>query len=229
MGAKQAGEIVRIIVLVGVAMLCALALLSMGGCAGPALNEFDQKIETERMTAKTACHQAKSAGEAARMQVVAKLPQDQQALMLAMEAMRGQAEALSGKDPCATGLNAHEARVAIAKSQNDTIGNVVPGVAGIGGMYGVAHDGFRAASKLAERAGSQTTNNIQGDGNDTSNTHVSTVSDVSNDISADGEGAAPSVSNGSTTGPDMSAPVTTTNNGLVPEGSTLAGAAEAAE
>ena len=201
---RETGEKIRCFGLVCLAVLCVIALLSMGGCAGPSLNEFDQSIENGRMTAKAECYKAKGTGETARMQVVSNLPNDQRALMLAMEAMRGQAEALSGKDPCSTGMNAHEARVAIAKSQNETIGVIAPVVASGATVYGVVNSTTRALNTMAGKAGNQTTTTVTGDNNSASHVNTQTTANTQNEVSADGEGASPSVSNGSVTGPDQS-------------------------
>jgi len=186
-----------------VALMAAIAM-SIGGCTGASLNQYDQNIETDRMDAKTACHQARSTGETARMQAVSNLPKEQQALMLAMEAMRGQAEALSGKDPCGTGMNAHEARVAIAKSQNETIGAIAPVVASGATVYGVVNSTTRAINTMAGKAGNQTTTTVTGDNNSASHVNTQTTANTQNEVSADGEGSSPSVSNGSVTGPDQS-------------------------
>lgn len=187
-----------------VACLCVVAFLLLGGCAGPALNEVDQQIETSRMTAKTECHRARSTGETARMAQVASLPQDQRALVIAMDAMSRQAEALSGKDPCGTGMNAHEARVEIAKSQNQTIGAIAPVAVSGATVYGVVNASTRALNTMAGKAGNQTTTTVNGDNNSASHVNTQTTANTENTVSADGESAAPSVSNGSVTGPDQS-------------------------
>lgn len=186
-------------------LLIGVVLLhSMFGCAGQTLNEVDQQIETSRMTAKTECHKARATGDTARMAQVASLPQDQRALVIAMDAMSRQAEALSGKDPCNTGMNAHEARVAIAKSQNETIGAIAPMAVSGATVYGVVNASTRALNTMAGKAGNQTTTTVNGDNNSASHVNTQTTANTENTVSADGESASPSVSNGSVTGPDQS-------------------------
>ena len=120
------------------------------------------------------------------------------------EAMRAQAESLAGKtDPCATGMNAHEARARIAASQNEAatgvVGSLVRGtLIGMGIVEGA--DVIKTALK---NSGDKTS--IAGDGNSYAQERV--ISDATITTKNAGDGAANSGAP-TTTGPDKSSTVT---------------------
>lgn len=139
------------------------------------------------------------------MAAIAQMDPSQQGVAVMAEGMRAMAEALAGKgDPCAPGMNAHEARARIAASQNEAatglVGSLVRGtLIGVGIVEGA--DVIKTAIK---GAGDRT--NIQGDGNSyaqervTSNADTTTKNFGENGTATSG---APTVS-----GPDKSSTVT---------------------
>lgn len=184
-------------------------------------------IEQSRASNKSACVSGKGVEAAAKYQAISKLPKDQIGMVMMAEAMVAQAAALSNKkDPCDMGMGYFEYAASVANSQNEAVAKIVPGVvsgtvAGLGII--TAGDVLKTAF---QNSGNQTSTTINGDNNTANHEHVQTTSNVSNSVSADGENSAPSVTNPAVTGPNQASTETTTNNGIVPEGSTLAGAEE---
>lgn len=122
--------------------------LCLTGCAGPQITALDVQIAQAQAEAQRACYAAQALPETADARDVA---------LLAM------ARALSG-DPCRQ-TNVYDARAAIAASQNQAVGRVVPGVVsgavaatGIVAGASVLKTGFR-------QAGNVTNTNIRGEGN----------------------------------------------------------------
>lgn len=185
--------------------LLALIAMSIGGCTGPKPTVQDADMEMARVSAKTACVQARAEAKTAKYKVLASLKDAKdQIIAMAFDAIAEQADALSPKDPCANGMGFNESRTAIAKSQNETIGAIAPVVASGATVYGVVNSTTRALNTMAGKAGNQTTTTVTGDNNSASHVNTQTTANTQNEVSADGEGASPSVSNGSVTGPDQS-------------------------
>lgn len=132
--------------------LLAVLAATLTGCAGPSITALDAEIETARSTARTSCHQARALADQARMQAIASMPEGQQAMAMMADAMARQSEALTGKDPCAVGMNSHEARARIAQSQNETALGVarplITAAGAVGATYAVM-DGVKALGKQA--------------------------------------------------------------------------------
>lgn len=169
------------------AAVIALAALPLVGCAGPEITEQDATMANAAALSRNYCVDARARGEAARMSAIAQMDPSQQGVALMAEAMRAQAEALGGKgDPCATGMNAHEARARIAASQNEAatglVGSLVRGtLIGVGIVEGA--DVIKTAIK---NSGDKT--NIQGDGNSYAQERVTSNADIT--AKSFGEGSA---------------------------------------
>lgn len=201
--------------------------LMMMGCGATKLDPMvADKIETARAQQREACEARKSAQTEAQSKMAAGLSKEAQ-----MEFVRSLGTAMvvqaatGNQDACgAGGANAYDVQIAEVKAKNDTVKSVVGDIKD-GTVWGF---GITAAKKVMTKAldsaGDNTNNNITGDGNEQKSNHTQTISNAETNASADGEGASTAVGHGDTTGPDQSAPVTTTNNGIVPEGSALAGA-----
>lgn len=185
--------------------LVVLAGLPLVGCAGPKITEQDASMANAAALSRNYCVDARSRGEAARMAAIAQMDPSQQGVAIMAEAMRAQAEALSSKgDPCATGMNAHEARARIAASQNEAatglVGSLVRGsLIGIGII-----EGADVAKTAIKNSGDKVS--IAGDGNSygqervTSNSDIATKNFGENGTATSG---APTVA-----GPDKSSTVT---------------------
>ncbi len=186
-------------------ILAGFALMTLQfGCAGPKATVQDVDMESARATAKTECNRARSDADIATVTAIGKLPKEQQGMALMGHSMQMMAAHLSPKDPCNQGMNFNEARTAIAKSQNETITGGLNVVAPVAGSVAIVNSVTKFGAKAMERAGNQTTTNITGDENSANHEHVQTTSNNTTDISSDGEGSAPSVSNGGVNGPDQS-------------------------
>lgn len=154
-----------------------LAALPLAGCAGPKITEQDASMANAAALSRNYCVDARARGEAARMAAIAQMDPSQQGVALMAEAMRAQAEALAGKgDPCAPGMNAHEARARIAASQNEAatglVGSLVRGtLIGVGIVEGA--DVIKTAIK---GAGDRT--DIAGDGNSYAQERVTSNADT---------------------------------------------------
>lgn len=174
------------------AAVIALAALPLVGCAGPEITAEDASMANAAALSRNYCVDARARGEAARMEAIAQMDPSQQGVALMAEAMRAQAEALAGKgDPCATGMNAHEARARIAASQNEAatglVGSLVRGtLIGVGIVEGA--DVLKTAIK---GAGDKT--KVKIDGND--NKYDSAKTHINNEVvtKSFAEGASPSV------------------------------------
>ena len=183
----------------------ALAALPLVGCAGPEITEQDASMANAAALSRNYCVDARSRGEAARMAAIAQMDPSQQGVAIMAEAMRAQAEALGGKgDPCATGMNAHEARARIAASQNEAatglVGSLVRGtLIGVGIVEGA--DVIKTAIK-----NSGDTTNIQGDGNSYAQERVTSNADTT--TKNFGENGTATSGSPTTTGPDKSSTVT---------------------
>ena len=90
------------------ATVSALALLS--GCAMSGIEPEDVALEQARSEARAACVRARADADQARMAAIAGMDPASQGYALMADAMARQAEALGGKDVCASGLGAYEAR-----------------------------------------------------------------------------------------------------------------------
>ena len=154
-----------------------LAALPLVGCAGPEITAEDATMANAAALSRNYCVDARARGEAARMAAIAQMDPSQQGVALMAEAMRAQAEALSGKgDPCAMGMNAYEARSRIAASQNEAatglVGSIVRGsLIGIGII-----EGADVAKTAIKSAGDRT--NITGDNNSYGQERVTSNSDI---------------------------------------------------
>ena len=184
------------------ATVSALALLS--GCAMSGIEPEDVALEQARSEARAACVRARADADQARMAAIAGMDPASQGYALMADAMARQAEALGGKDVCATGLGAYDARVREVESRNQVVkslgGKLITGSIVGAGIYTAG----RVAEKSIENAGDQT--NIQGDGNSYTQERVSSNADITSKNFGEGGTAtsgAPTVS-----GPDKSSHTT---------------------
>lgn len=189
----------------GISCLAAIAiLLTLTACAGPEITEQDSSMANAAALSRNYCVDARSRGEAARMAAIAQMDPSQQGVAIMAEAMRAQAEALGSKgDPCAPGMNAHEARARIAASQNEAatglVGSLVRGtLIGMGIVEGA--DVIKTALK---NSGDKTS--IAGDGNSYAQERVTSDATITTKNAGDGaaNSGAPTVA-----GPDKSSTVT---------------------
>ena len=189
----------------GISCLAAIAiLLTLTACAGPEITEQDSSMANAAALSRNYCVDARARGEAARMAAIAQMDPSQQGVALMAEAMRAQAEALGSKgDPCAPGMNAHEARARIAASQNEAatglVGSLVRGtLIGMGIVEGA--DVIKTALK---NSGDKTS--IAGDGNSYAQERVTSDATITTKNAGDGaaNSGAPTVA-----GPDKSSTVT---------------------
>lgn len=187
------------------AAIIAIAALPLVGCAGPKITEQDATMANAAALSRNYCVDARSRGEAARMAAIAQMDPSQQGVAIMAEAMRAQAEALAGKgDPCAPGMNAHEARARIAASQNEAatglVGSLVRGtLIGVGIVEGA--DVIKTAIK---NSGDRT--NITGDNNSYAQERVSSNATITTKNT--GENGTATSGSPTTTGPDKSSTVT---------------------
>lgn len=180
-------------------------LLGLVGCAGPKISsEQMAAIEASRATAKTACYTAKQTSDLRRETVLARMTQEQLATLTIIETMSkgmtAQAQAFTGKrvDECDQGMGAFEYGAEIAKSQNDAIKAVTPGIlsTALGGLTGYfVNDAFKTQVK---NGGNHINNTNHGDGTISSEQNpVTANTDTRTDL-GDGGGtvsnAAPTVS-----------------------------------
>ena len=178
----------------------ALTALPLVGCAGPKITEQDATMANAAALNRNYCVNARAQGEARRIEAIAKMDPSQQGVALMAEAMRAQAEALAGKtDPCATGMNAHEARARIAASQNEAatglVGSLVRGtLIGMGIVEGA--DVLKTALK---NSGDKTS--IAGDGNSYAQERVTSDATITTKNAGDGTATSGAPT---TTGPDKS-------------------------
>ncbi|MDY0013866.1 MAG: hypothetical protein RBS40_13355 [Rhodocyclaceae bacterium] len=188
-------------------LIALLILATLTGCPGPVLTQYDLDGEIARVNSRTACVQALAAAEQARADAIARMPESQQALAMMADAMARQSEALAGKDRCASGMGAQEARVRIAESQNKAADGIIGSLArttliGLGIVEGA--DVVKTALK---QSGNHTATTITGDGNSTSHEHNQVVSNVENNIKTGDE----STGNVDLTNPNVSGPDNSTN------------------
>lgn len=134
------------------------SLVLLTACAGPKVTSLDVELERYRMQAVMECYKSK-----VPTQAFATDPRDQ-ALLLMAEALANQ----NRPDSCAqiAGMNAHEARVKIAETQNSALGtvtgNLIKGATAITGII-VGGDVVKTGMK---NSGDKTS--ITGD----NNTHI---------------------------------------------------------
>ena len=162
----------------------ALALLS--GCAMSKIEPGDVALEQARADARAACVRARADADQARMRTISAMDPASQGYALMADAMARQAEALAGKDVCASGMGAYEARVHEVESRNKVVeglgGKLITGSIVGAGIYTAG----RVAEKSIENAGDKT--NIQGDGNSYTQERVSSNADIT--AKSFGEGSA---------------------------------------
>lgn len=139
-------------------LLSILILATLTAC-GPVMNSTDMAaIEAARQEKYTACMDARTAAEAARIAALKGLNNEQTMLVLTTDAMVRQAEALGGKgDPCAQGMGAFEMEVAIAKSRNETINSLGGTALRVGGAVGGAVVAADAITSVAKTGGDRIT------------------------------------------------------------------------
>lgn len=178
----------------------ALAALPLVGCAGPEITEQDATMANAAALSRNYCVDARSRGEAARMAAIAQMDPSQQGVAIMAEAMRAQAEALAGKgDPCAPGMNAHEARARIAASQNEAATGLVSSVVR-GSIIGLGIvEGADVLKDAIKNSGDKVS--IAGDGNSYGQERV--TSDATITTKNVGDGTATSGAP-TTSGPDKS-------------------------
>jgi len=210
-----------------VILVAGLSVLLLTGCGVTKLDPMvADKIETSRAQQREACEARKTAQAEADMKMAAGLSKEaQMEFVRSIGTSRIVASATGNLDACGNGgTNAYDVQVAEVKEKNLTVrelgGDIVQGTVIVTGISAAK----KVLTKALDSAGDNTQNNITGDGNEQKSNHTQTTSNAETHASADGEGSSTSVGHGDTTGPDQSAPTTTTNTGIVPEGSTLAGA-----
>lgn len=134
-------------------LLLGLGLLS--GCTGFEIRQGDVDAETARADARAACEKSRADRETARASMAEGMSETSKLSILLVDGMVRQAEALSGKNPCDTGMNVHEARVAVAKSQNETVqvvGKPAVAAAGAVGTVAVVADAAKdVAAKIGDK------------------------------------------------------------------------------
>ena len=136
-------------------MLIALLILATmsSGCAMSKMEATDVALEQARAESRAACVRARADADQARMAAIGAMEPGAQGYALMADAMARQAAALAGKDPCASGMGAYEARVAEVRSRNEVVqslgGKIITGsVVGAG-----IHTAGRVAEKSIENAG----------------------------------------------------------------------------
>ena len=159
-------------------MLIALLILATmsSGCAMSKMEATDVALEQARAESRAACVRARADADQARMAAIGAMEPGAQGYALMADAMARQAEALAGKDVCASGMGAYEARVHEVESRNKVVeglgGKLITGSIVGAGIYTAG----RVAEKSIENAGDQT--NIQGDGNSYTQERVSSNADI---------------------------------------------------
>lgn len=183
-------------------------LLGLGGltACGPVIkSEHMKELEIARVEKYKECVAARKDAETARLTSIAKLTPEQTAMVMMGDAMTRQAEALSGKDPCGQGMSVFEMEAIIAKSRNETIGNL-GGTAirttGAGYAAYIAGDTIKSISKTS---GDKT--EINGDGNSVTLEKTTSNSDIK--ATTGDESGGVTVSGPTTTGPDKHSETTT--------------------
>lgn len=184
--------------------LLILATMSSSGCAMSKMEATDVALEQARAESRAACVRARADADQARMAAIGAMEPGAQGYALMADAMARQAEALAGKDPCASGMGAYEARVAEVRSRNEVVqslgGKIITGSVVGAGIYTAG----RVAETSIENAGDKVS--LQGDGNSYTQERVSSNSETSNRALGEGSSAtsaAPVVS-----GPDKSSHTT---------------------
>ena len=187
-------------------MLIALLILATmsSGCAMSKMEATDVALEQARAESRAACVRARADADQARMAAIGAMEPGAQGYALMADAMARQAEALAGKDPCASGMGAYEARVAEVRSRNEVVqslgGKIITGSVVGAGIYTAG----RVAETSIENAGDKV--GLQGDGNSYTQERVSSNSETSTRVLGEGSSAtsaAPVVS-----GPDKSSHTT---------------------
>ena len=181
-------------------MLAAVALLGLTGCSMKAIEATDVALEQARAESRSACVRARADAEQARMSTIAGMDPGAQGYAIMADAMARQAEYLAGKDPCATGMGAYEARVAEVRDRNDVVkslgGKLITGSVVGAGIYTAG----RLGEKAIENAGDKVS--IQGDNNGYAQERVSSNADVT--AKNFGENGTATSGAPSVTGPDKS-------------------------
>ena len=182
-------------------LLTVLILAALtSGCSMAKIEATDVALEQARAESRAACVRARADADQARMAAIGAMEPGAQGYALMADAMARQAEALAGKDPCASGIGAYEARVAEVQSRN----KVVEGLGGKALTSSVLGLGLYTFGDVAkhgiDKAGDKTS--IQGDNNAYTQERVQNTSETSTRALGDGaqaNSAAPVVS-----GPDKS-------------------------
>ncbi len=207
-------------------LIVLLAMASLTAC-GPVMDSTDMAtIESHRATRHASCVTARQQAETARLAAIKGLSQEQTTMALMADAMARQAEALAGKgDPCSQGMGAFEMETAIAKSRNETIGELGATALRVGGAVGgavVAADAIKSVAKTAGDHINATDNSTVTVEKTTSNSETTIrTGDESGDVTANG----PTVS-----GTDKSTHETTNEaESSAPSTTTTATESEAAE
>lgn len=184
-------------------------LLGLGGltACGPTMkSEHMKEIEAARLEKHKACVTDRKEAEKERMLALKDLTSEQTAMALIGDAMVRQAEALSGKpDSCSQGISAFEMERDIARSRNETIGNLGGTALRVGGAVGGAYVAADAIKSVAKTAGDKT--EINGDSNSVTLEKTTSNSDIK--ASTGDESGGVTVSGPTTTGPDKHSETTT--------------------
>ena len=211
----------------------ALVLLLVGclGLAGCGHTKNDASVEQDLVNSEretvAQCEQRKAeqANADAKMMIgMSPKAQEEFARSLGTERI---VKAATGKyDECRRGTNIHDVQIAEVTEKNKTVRNIIPSL--IAGAIGIrSSDNQREVAVEGIRgAKGNTQNTVTGDGNEFKQDQTSTASVAETHSSVDGEGASGTISNPGVAGPNQSTNTSETNNGIVPEGSTLAGAEE---
>ena len=186
-------------------MLAAVLVLAVvsSGCAMSKMEATDVALEQARAESRAACVRARADADQARMQAISGMDQGAMGYALMADAMARQAESLSGKDPCASGMGAYEARVAEVQSRNAVVqslgGKIITGSIVGAGIYTAG----RVAEKGIEQAGDKVNQNAAEGATITyTQERVTSNADISN--RALGEGSSATTTAPSVSGPDKS-------------------------
>lgn len=186
-------------------MLAAVLVLAAisSGCAMSKMEATDVALEQARAESRAACVRARADADQARMQTISGMDPGSQGYALMADAMARQAEALGGKDPCASGLGAYEARVAEVQSRNRVVeklgGKLITGSIVGAGIWTAG----RIAEKGIEQAGDKVSQTAtEGSSITYTQERVTSNADISN--RALGEGSSANTTAPSVSGPDKS-------------------------
>lgn len=201
-----------LVVLVKTSFCIALLPVFLMGCAGPEIKSEDAVvIEQSRAASRAEMVRSKQDAEVAKYKMISTLPKDQVALVFMADAMKAMAEA-NKKSDSEMGLGYFDYATEVAKSQNETISRIVPGLVTATATGFAIHTTGKVLEKAFDSAGNKTVTNINGDGNNSEskieetrvNNHVNTTttgddSPANSETTSTATGQNPTTTNGTTT------------------------------